>query len=370
MAAALQNVRRPVSWTFRISSIPPEVTEHQLQTYLEAVFGGEPHSFTLYLVPCNKRQMATVTFDDRVPQQFPENGRYYPKDRRMEESVVDSNFYGMTSLYSAAEPTVEARILVYGYESALKDSTSTSSIQQFSRQLLDAVNSIRSEKEKERYRPIIFIGHSLGGLIIKFALADAGMQEPPPKGSGNDQAILKACMGLFFFGVPHKGLNGTNLSTLVKGQRNVRFVDDLQEGSEFLRLAYNNFLRGFKFKDCQTTSFYETDDTPTLTIVERDGRRFSDRNNEVMVRMVTQDSATWASPNEALHDQVPINRDHSNLVKSFDNADPHFVAVRDRLLDCVQAAPSVFAKRGLISGKNLVIDRNAIKDDVVPSKTL
>jgi hypothetical protein len=40
------------------------------------------------------------------------------------------------------------RILTFGYNSTLKDSTSTGSLQDFSRQLLDGVNSARSDAEK------------------------------------------------------------------------------------------------------------------------------------------------------------------------------------------------------------------------------
>jgi hypothetical protein len=40
------------------------------------------------------------------------------------------------------------RILIFGYDSELKESTSTSSIQEFSRQLLDAVNGARTNANK------------------------------------------------------------------------------------------------------------------------------------------------------------------------------------------------------------------------------
>ena len=40
------------------------------------------------------------------------------------------------------------RILTFGYNSDLKNSTSTSSLQDFSRQLLDGVNSARVDAEK------------------------------------------------------------------------------------------------------------------------------------------------------------------------------------------------------------------------------
>jgi hypothetical protein len=42
------------------------------------------------------------------------------------------------------------RILTFGYNSGLKDSTSTSSLQDFSRQLLDGVNSARTDVGKVR----------------------------------------------------------------------------------------------------------------------------------------------------------------------------------------------------------------------------
>jgi hypothetical protein len=42
------------------------------------------------------------------------------------------------------------RILTFGYNSALKDSSSTGSLHDFSRQLLDGVNSARAHGEKAR----------------------------------------------------------------------------------------------------------------------------------------------------------------------------------------------------------------------------
>jgi hypothetical protein len=124
----------------------------------------------------------------------------------------------------------------------------------------------------------VFIGHCLGGLVIKQvdiypvitfcdahsvmlmiikALADAR----PPDSSADNQAIFNACVGLFFFGVPNKGLNNENLMSMVKGQRNENLVNDLRVGSPLLQLAYENFLRGFKYNDCWIVSFYETHDT-------------------------------------------------------------------------------------------------------------
>jgi hypothetical protein len=64
-----------------------------------------------------------------------------------------------------------------------------------------------------------------------------------------------------------------------------------------------------------------------------------------MVRMVTADSATWALPTEAIHMQIPIDADHSTMVKFSDNYDTHYVTVRDRLYECVKRAPSIIENR-------------------------
>lgn len=57
-----------------------------------------------------------------------------------------------------------ARILTYGYDTRLAGSMSGAYIYDLSKQFLEAVEDARC---REPHRPIIFIGHSLGGLVIK-----------------------------------------------------------------------------------------------------------------------------------------------------------------------------------------------------------
>ena len=64
-----------------------------------------------------------------------------------------------------------------------------------------------------------------------------------------------------------------------------------------------------------------------------------------IVRMVTSESATWALPTEAIHMQIPIDADHSNMVKYSDNHDPHYITVKVRLCECVKKAPSIIENR-------------------------
>ena len=272
------------------------------------------------------------------------------------------------------------RILTFGYDSALIDSAATPSIQHYARALFDSLNSERKGENvcmrawagfvwtsvdrrlQERSRPIIFIGHSLGGLVIKqvgylallTSTIDSHHQQALADASQaiyeNDAAILGSCIGLFFFGVPNRGLNVENLRTLVKDQKNEHFINDLREGSELLRQAYQRFLQGVELKGCQITSFFELRDTQAV-VLRPDGTW---KRSGEMTRVVTKESATFSLPSEAIHMQLGIDADHSNMVKFADNCDHHYIRVRDRLMECVGNAPNIIEARleGVITGGN------------------
>lgn len=61
-----------------------------------------------------------------------------------------------------------ARIMSYGYDSTVQFNKSVAGISDFATQLLEDLRSWRKSREEEG-RPIIFICHSLGGIIVKQA---------------------------------------------------------------------------------------------------------------------------------------------------------------------------------------------------------
>jgi hypothetical protein len=60
----------------------------------------------------------------------------------------------------------DARIMSYGYNSAVQFSKNVSGIATFAEQLLEDLRSWRST-QAEQDRPIVFICHSLGGIVVK-----------------------------------------------------------------------------------------------------------------------------------------------------------------------------------------------------------
>ncbi|KAI1620300.1 hypothetical protein EDD37DRAFT_613048 [Exophiala viscosa] len=71
-------------------------------------------------------------------------------------------------------------------------------ISQHSQNLLQRIHSTRTAC---RGRPIIFVGHGLGGILIKDAVLESGKYREQPA----LKDISDSCTAMFFFGTPHRG---------------------------------------------------------------------------------------------------------------------------------------------------------------------
>ncbi|KAI1772887.1 hypothetical protein F4818DRAFT_127843 [Hypoxylon cercidicola] len=136
-----------------------------------------------------------------------------------------------------------ARILLYMYESAW---TGSLKVKQFMGNIaMSLLNGLNSKREGHvQRRPIVFIGHSMGGLVIAKAItiADARRDKFP--------IMFEAIAAAIFFGTPFNGAEAASVAAMYakfaeKAGATVssKLLDLMKPGDEGLRELKHEFMR-------------------------------------------------------------------------------------------------------------------------------
>ena len=167
-----------------------------------------------------------------------------------------------------------ARIMSYGYDSTVQFSKSVAGIGTFAEQLLHSLEAKRTS-QNERKRPVIFICHSLGGLVFKQVwYCDPHNRDYTDwcqslvRARERDQfdELLQKIRGVAFFGTPHRGSSladwGTIFANILKvaslgSSTNSQLSADLKERSKVLQSISKSFVD--RSKSLSIISFYETE---------------------------------------------------------------------------------------------------------------
>lgn len=136
-----------------------------------------------------------------------------------------------------------ARFITYGYDTASNASHSNQGVRGLARTLLDRLAILRRRTQTQQ-RPLLFICHSLGGVVLKEALVMSSKATEPEQKEWLE--VIKVTYGLVFMGVPNLGLRHRQLTTMVMGQLNEAIVVDLlvksdEEESQFLKYLTREF---------------------------------------------------------------------------------------------------------------------------------
>ncbi|KAI0100891.1 Alpha/Beta hydrolase protein [Nemania sp. FL0031] len=107
------------------------------------------------------------------------------------------------------EKLPNARIMTFKYDASVT-SMSTSSVRDIANNLMQSLFDKRTGPD-QKYAdvPIVFVGHSLGGIVIKQALVLA-------KDDGRFPDITRNTKGLVFLGTPHRGADLAQWAVLIK----------------------------------------------------------------------------------------------------------------------------------------------------------
>lgn len=154
-----------------------------------------------------------------------------------------------------------ARVMIFGYESELPHSRSQVQLDDLAGPLQIAISQIlRSDKK----RPILLVGHSLGGLLVKQALiriAEPGFENGLPN-------LLDMITGTLLFGTPNDGLDIESLVPMVNNQPNRFLLESLNcKNSQVLRRQRQEFSKVLERAKLQLFCLYETELSPTATQV-------------------------------------------------------------------------------------------------------
>lgn len=159
-----------------------------------------------------------------------------------------------------------ARIMTFGYDSSWFLSKSVMGIPDFASDLLFRLKSHRRTIQQQS-RPIVFICHSLGGIIVKKAIVLAHERSETYGG------LLSEIKGVVFMGTPHRGSyvatwgqilasipNTLTLGTTVKKE----FMKTLSANSRELQDISHSFVQ--RGRALRLFSFYEAEVFPGLSM--------------------------------------------------------------------------------------------------------
>jgi hypothetical protein len=170
----------------------------------------------------------------------------------------------------APQDVARARFITYGYDTAVVASNNNQGVYELARTLLDGLANFR-QRTQTQHRPMLFVCHSLGGIVLKATLVLASKAT-----EAKHKKLLEVttmAYGLVFLGVPNLGLKHNQLEAIVKGQRNEEFVRDLLVRSDGEASQYLSHLTS-EFSDLdrrrrlpfEIVSYYETVSSPTAVV--------------------------------------------------------------------------------------------------------
>ena len=245
-----------------------------------------------------------------------------------------------------------ARIMTFGYESTIAFSKSVAEIDDKAVELLNRLTLKRSADEisSSMARPIVFIGHSLGGIIIKKALIIANERSS----DADYRDILENTKAIAFLGVPHKGsdsawwasfavyaLKGATMST----STNSALVSNLRKDSAVLVDISNSFVP--RTTGLVIYTFYETRRLSNPGPVVCNSVKTCFCSSLCLKQIVDKLSACIGLPNEKL---LAVDANHRTICKIPSAESQEYEAVGKWIVKLVKEAVREIGHRPSASG--------------------
>ncbi|KAL8785752.1 MAG: hypothetical protein Q9195_008518 [Heterodermia aff. obscurata] len=256
----------------------------------------------------------------------------------------------------------KVRVLVYGYDAdvtSFTDGASKDKIHNHAEHLVAELAANRRIR-KATQRPIIFVAHSLGGLVVKRAL----IHSSDIRGTKTEhlRSIFISTYGILFLGTPHKGSDvaqwGSRLEWICNAvmpsgivNSSDQLVDALKTNNETLQ----NIDRQFTQLMDRFHIFFFHEAKPTfLKVGKLKGKA---------TFIVDEDSA---SPTVQDVERAAIQADHSHMCKFESDSAPGFDLVAEAVQRYADEAPVAVKAKWASEVKERVIQREAAVEQLLP----
>lgn len=242
------------------------------------------------------------------------------------------------------------RILTYGYNAsvaAFTDGASRDSIVSHAETLASNLAANRNLRNCSE-RPIIFVCHSLGGLVVKRALIYS--RSLSSEKTEHLRSVYVSTFGILFLGTPHNGSDVAKWGLLLHNICTAVLPKKVMEGSSQLVQA----LR----KDNETLQHINSlfaDIMGRFHIYLFHETRSTDMRG---TREIIVDEASAAPYLEGV-ERMGIEADHSHMCKFDDENAPGYEVVAEAILRYSRQAPTIITDRWVEEHKSRLLEKKA-----------
>ncbi|KAI0100857.1 hypothetical protein GGR51DRAFT_563738 [Nemania sp. FL0031] len=227
------------------------------------------------------------------------------------------------------------RVLLFGYNSRLTLSSIEFRVAEVAKNLLGRINNARADHG----RPLIFICHSLGGLIVKKAIIMS-------QSNASYNEIRTSTYGVAFFGTPHWprpreswGDVAEKIAQCVLGNPEGALAEALQQGLRFAE-SWSTYFQTRKL-EYKIISFHEARECHRLGLI------------------VDRGSAIIGPPYD--HESViELDADHGGICKFQSAEDPTYQAVETNLFKMIRNAINYARERATRNISSVMGEMNFI----------
>ncbi|TRX90263.1 hypothetical protein FHL15_008808 [Xylaria flabelliformis] len=336
--------------TLMFSTIPSIIRDKNSKNEWETIIPG-PETGHILVLDTHFEGMTTINDVDYLSHRFDciaisglashPFGSWQPKNSDKTfmwiRDVLPKHVYGI-------------RAVVYGYETRLAESRSFERIKDLASRLIALLTTYGWGSRSSK--PIIFLAHSLGGLVLRDAL-----RQLSDSSTAEYKTLSRLFRGALFFGVPNLGIEQDSFQTIVQGNPNDTLIDDIRHGSNYLRRLNDYFSRNPIEAHFKQFWAYETLESPTVVVCDdsesrcmlstnksqRTSRGEINQNGPRAI-LVSRESATLRSIESNSSVTFPIKATHSDMVK-FTRESPDYHIVVSKISSIVNDNPSNDSQR-------------------------